>query len=93
MDRVLSGIDKSSKPPTIHLQQLVPQFAPWLAVRLCEQADRFTDESEIRRGRQLPFQYFAAYLNATAQPYSSNYDFRPKMRSIESDVCQINASG
>ncbi len=56
-------------------------------------ADRFTDESDIRRGRQLPYQYFAAYLNATAQPYSSNYDFRPKMRSIESDVCQINASG
>ena len=27
-------------------------------------ADRITDESEIRRGKQFPYQYFAAYLNA-----------------------------
>ena len=27
-------------------------------------ADRFADESEIRRSKQFPYQYFAAYLNA-----------------------------
>ena len=27
-------------------------------------ADRIADESEIRRGKQFPYQYFAAYLNA-----------------------------
>jgi 60 kDa SS-A/Ro ribonucleoprotein len=27
-------------------------------------ADRIADESEIRRSKQLPYQYFAAYLNA-----------------------------
>ena len=26
-------------------------------------ADRIVDESEIRRGKQFPYQYFAAYLN------------------------------
>ena len=27
-------------------------------------ADRIADESEIRRSKQFPYQYFAAYLNA-----------------------------
>jgi hypothetical protein len=27
-------------------------------------ADRIADESEIRRGKQFPYQYFVAYLNA-----------------------------
>ncbi|MCF7963892.1 MAG: hypothetical protein K9M08_24385 [Pirellula sp.] len=27
-------------------------------------ADRIAEESEIRRGKQFPYQYFAAYLNA-----------------------------
>ena len=27
-------------------------------------ADQIADESEIRRGKQFPYQYFAAYLNA-----------------------------
>ena len=27
-------------------------------------ADRIADESEIRHGKQFPYQYFAAYLNA-----------------------------
>jgi 60 kDa SS-A/Ro ribonucleoprotein len=27
-------------------------------------ADRIADESEIRRSKQFPHQYFAAYLNA-----------------------------
>ncbi len=37
----------------------------WQQVRMVDYvADRIADESEIRRSKQFPYQYFAAYLNA-----------------------------
>ena len=34
-------------------------------------AGRIADESEIRRGKQFPYQYFAAYLNVDELSHSN----------------------
>ncbi|MFY8200187.1 MAG: hypothetical protein ACOVLE_05925 [Pirellula staleyi] len=43
-------------------------------------ADRIVDESEIRRGKQFPYRYFAAHLNRLFATAGSSYQKHAKRK-------------
>jgi len=57
---VFSVVQLSSTDPSDKPERLGQSFCSMVDYV----ADRIADESEIRRGKQFPYQYFAAYLNA-----------------------------